>query len=118
MVMTSLADKRWSLNFDSSSGIPDLVLFFCLKARLQATALTVGDIVFVNSGDASPADLRVLQCSNLKLDKSSLTGESEPVSVQPELKEGQKKENVSNLPSTEVSDSYEYVQANNSKYLS
>lgn len=37
-------------------------------------------MVVINAGDKVPADLRVLSCNNLKMDNSSLTGESEPQS--------------------------------------
>jgi sodium/potassium-transporting ATPase subunit alpha len=39
----------------------------------------------VVGGDASPADLRVLETSGLKVDKSSLTGENEPINTVAEL---------------------------------
>ena len=40
--------------------------------------LTLGDIVDVKFGDQVPADLRILSADGLKVDNSSLTGESEP----------------------------------------
>jgi sodium/potassium-transporting ATPase subunit alpha len=43
-----------------------------------AADLVVGDIVFVRMGDKVPADLLIFNCSDLKVDNSSLTGESEP----------------------------------------
>ncbi|TYZ66595.1 hypothetical protein PybrP1_002592, partial [[Pythium] brassicae (nom. inval.)] len=44
---------------------------------IPADELLVGDLVWINNGDKVPADLRVLLCSNLKVENSSLTGESE-----------------------------------------
>ena len=41
--------------------------------------LQVGDIIFISMGETIPADLLVLESTNLKIDESSLTGESHPV---------------------------------------
>ncbi|KND04182.1 Na,H/K antiporter P-type ATPase, alpha subunit [Spizellomyces punctatus DAOM BR117] len=45
---------------------------------LPAAELVVGDIVFVRQGDKIPADIYVFHSSELKVDNSSLTGESDP----------------------------------------
>jgi sodium/potassium-transporting ATPase subunit alpha len=45
-----------------------------------AEELVVGDVVVVQFGEKVPADLRIIECSNLKVDNSSLTGEAEPLS--------------------------------------
>lgn len=50
------------------------------KKAVLARTLVLGDIVEVKGGDRIPADLRILQSSNMKVDNSSLTGESEPQS--------------------------------------
>ncbi|TMW69112.1 hypothetical protein Poli38472_001268 [Pythium oligandrum] len=44
---------------------------------IPAEELVVGDLVWVRNGDKVPADLRILLCSNLKVENSSLTGEPE-----------------------------------------
>jgi sodium/potassium-transporting ATPase subunit alpha len=46
--------------------------------RVNARELVVGDVVEVRVGDKVPADIRVVAASGMKVDNSSLTGESEP----------------------------------------
>ncbi len=48
------------------------------KQQVPATALVVGDLVTLQSGDKVPADLRLLQSRELRIDESALTGESAP----------------------------------------
>jgi len=43
---------------------------------VNTSAIVVGDIVEVISGMRIPADMRVLECNNLYVDNSCLTGES------------------------------------------
>lgn len=38
----------------------------------------IGDIVIIQGGDKIPADIRIIEASNFKVDNSSLTGEAEP----------------------------------------
>ena len=40
--------------------------------------LVVGDIIFLEAGDAVPADGRVLESASLKIEEAALTGESSP----------------------------------------
>ncbi|XP_065653929.1 sodium/potassium-transporting ATPase subunit alpha-like [Hydra vulgaris] len=50
------------------------------KVTINAVDCVVGDITFVKFGDRIPADIRIIDCRGLKVDNSSLTGESEPQS--------------------------------------
>merc|ERR1712112_38069 len=55
------------------------------KVTITAAELTLGDIVEVKFGDRVPADIRVLEARQFKVDNSSLTGESEPQQRTPEF---------------------------------
>ncbi len=47
--------------------------------KINADDLVVGDIIILDAGDLIPADLRIIKCSKLQANESSLTGESVPV---------------------------------------
>ncbi|MFZ5610076.1 MAG: cation-transporting P-type ATPase [Pseudomonadota bacterium] len=49
------------------------------RVTLAAEALVPGDIVFVQSGDKVPADLRLIRAKTLRMQEALLTGESMPV---------------------------------------
>lgn len=49
------------------------------KLNVEVSSLVVGDLVEVKGGDQVPADLRIVKSQGLKVDNSSLTGESEPL---------------------------------------
>ena len=49
------------------------------RTTLPAEQLVPGDVVFIQSGDKVPADVRLLTSKNLRVDEASLTGESVPV---------------------------------------
>lgn len=65
------------------------------EQKVPAVDLVLGDIVIVEEGDNIPADLRVIQAFDLKIDESALTGESLPVEKTSDaIKQGD--ENASN----------------------
>ena len=47
-------------------------------AEIAARELVPGDVVFFEAGSILPADLRIIESSHLRIDESSLTGESAP----------------------------------------
>ena len=47
--------------------------------QIEAASLVVGDVVVLKAGDIVPADIRLFECFSLKVDESSLTGETLPV---------------------------------------
>jgi Ca2+-transporting ATPase len=49
------------------------------RVDVDAAQLVPGDIVVLSAGDRVPADCRIVECSSLSVDESSLTGESSPV---------------------------------------
>jgi calcium-translocating P-type ATPase len=49
------------------------------RTRLPARELVPGDVVLVEAGDRTPADLRLFESRGLQIDESALTGESVPV---------------------------------------
>jgi sodium/potassium-transporting ATPase subunit alpha len=54
------------------------------KKLIPADHIVVGDLIYCKSGDRVPADIRVIKCEGMKVDNSSLTGESDPLSRSPD----------------------------------
>jgi magnesium-transporting ATPase (P-type) len=52
--------------------------------ELDAAELVPGDIVRLRSGDRVPADVRLIETVNLRIEESALTGESVPADKKPE----------------------------------
>jgi sodium/potassium-transporting ATPase subunit alpha len=49
-----------------------------VRQRLQTREVVPGDIIYLTEGDKIPADSRLIEENSLRVDHSSLTGESEP----------------------------------------
>ncbi len=47
--------------------------------KVSATELVPGDVVLLEAGDAVPADGRLIESANVRIQEAALTGESEPV---------------------------------------
>ena len=47
--------------------------------KVKTEDLVLGDVVLLEAGDSVPADLRIIESANLKIEESTLTGESEAV---------------------------------------
>lgn len=47
--------------------------------KIPSDELVVGDVVMLDAGDYIPADVRLVESINLKIDEAALTGESVPV---------------------------------------
>ncbi|NOV04339.1 cation-translocating P-type ATPase [Paenibacillus planticolens] len=50
-----------------------------LQAEMSAAELVPGDIVYFESGDRVPADIRLINSSSLRVNEAALTGESLPI---------------------------------------
>lgn len=69
------------------------------ELQILAEELVPGDIILVSEGDKISADARVLSSSDLQVNQSTLTGESNPVrkTHDPILREGQSRFEMANL---------------------
>ena len=48
------------------------------SVQIPAADLVLGDVVFARMGDKIPADIMIYACTDMKVDNSSLTGETDP----------------------------------------
>jgi sodium/potassium-transporting ATPase subunit alpha len=74
--------KSLALMKNFANMIPDsaTVVRGGMKKTVNSEDLVVGDLVEVSMGNKTPADIRLISTAGLKVDNSSLTGESEPQS--------------------------------------
>ncbi|RLE77329.1 MAG: ATPase [Thermoprotei archaeon] len=50
-----------------------------VEVEVPSTEVVPGDVIVVRAGDRVPADARLVEAANLRVDEAVLTGESEPV---------------------------------------
>ncbi len=65
-----------------------LVIRDAVEAQVPARDLVPGDLVLLLAGNRVPADIRLTESFNLRVDEASLTGESLPVEKQAGIVEG------------------------------
>ncbi|MCL2578278.1 MAG: cation-translocating P-type ATPase [Defluviitaleaceae bacterium] len=53
--------------------------------KIDSDGLVIGDIIILDAGDYIPADVRIIESMNLKIDESALTGESMPVTKKADI---------------------------------
>ena len=56
-----------------------LVIRNGIEMKMPASDLVIGDLVILTNGVKVPADLRLIECNDLKFDRSMITGESEAI---------------------------------------
>ena len=67
------------------------------RINIPAESLVPGDVVYVGTGAQVPADIRILSSTDMKVEKSSLTGESLPVPVGAQVRPSSKYEDCFNI---------------------
>ena len=70
--------------------------------QITSDELLVGDLIKINYGDILPADMMLVEGNGLKIDESSLTGESNAVTKKPYEKCKEEYDNGSSKPSSNI----------------
>lgn len=78
VIQESKAEKALDALQDMSSPEAEVLRDGNIR-MIKADELTIGDLVLLDSGDHIPADLRLIEAVNLKIEEAALTGESVPV---------------------------------------
>ncbi len=78
VIQESRAEKSLDALKKMSSPIAKVIRNNAL-ITIPSEDVVVGDIIVVEAGDSICADARIIECTNLKVDESALTGESVPV---------------------------------------
>lgn len=67
------------------------------ETKIPTSEVTVGDVILLNAGDLIPADLRIIEATDLFVNQSSLTGESDSVKKLAESEQKGKIEDITDL---------------------
>ncbi|PHH49785.1 Calcium-transporting ATPase 1 [Ceratocystis fimbriata CBS 114723] len=88
------------------------------STKVMASQLVPGDLVLFTTGDRIPADVRVTKASDLTIDASNLTGETEPVRIVAEAKVPNKLLHTNNLvPPSSPSSAHDEGEGSNIAYM-
>lgn len=77
--------QEYKANKDSE-GLMNLIKVICKVRRdnkdilIDSSEITVGDIVYIESGTKISADMKLIESNNISIDEAILTGESLPIS--------------------------------------
>ncbi len=67
------------------------------EVKIPSSDITIGDVVLFSAGDLIPADVRIIEASDLFINQSSLTGESDSVKKLAESEQKGKIEDITDL---------------------
>ena len=67
------------------------------EVKILSSEITIGDVILLNAGDLIPADLRIIEATDLFVNQSSLTGESDSVKKLAESEQKGKIEDITDL---------------------
>lgn len=92
------AAKEFDILSQVSDDVPTRVLRNGKYSSVPRKDLVVGDVVVVEAGEEPPVDGEVIECVGLKIDESSLTGESKPRSKRAKGESDDLEQGESTLP--------------------